>query len=107
MKSNEMAPLLKKFLYEKIGFENITNGIVSVVDDYTLAFKIREMAFMLDCDNMTLMRFAGNIDGKQAVVYSHVDQITGTLERSLKEYICTIIEKIEKLQKTKENIWGE
>lgn len=106
MKAHEMAPLLKKFLYEKIGYSNIGNGIVSVVDDYTLAFKIREMSFMLDCDTITLMRLTDTIDGKTAVTYSHVDSIAGILERSIKEYVCTIIEKIENMQKAKQKTFG-
>ena len=107
MKASDTAPILKRFLYEKIGFKNINNGIVSVVDDYTLAFKINEMAFMLDCDTMTVLRVTGNVDGKTAVSYSHVDQIAGIVERGIKEYICNFIESLEKqMSKTKSHTWG-
>ena len=108
MKAQETSPILKKFLYEKIGFKNITNGIVSVVDDYTLAFKINEMSFMLDCVTMTVLRVTGIVDGKTAVSYSHVDQIAGIVERGIKEYICNFIESLEKqMSKAKTHRWGE
>lgn len=95
MKAHETAPLLKKFLYEKIGFENITNGIVSVIDDYTLSFKIREMSFMLDCETMTILRVLNHTEGQTVVTYSHVDNISALIERGVKEYICTFIEKLQ------------
>lgn len=95
MKAHETAPLLKKFLYEKIGFENITNGIVSVIDDYTLSFKIREMSFMLDCETMTILRIIKQTEGQTMVTYSHTDNISAIIERGIKEYICTFIESLQ------------
>lgn len=95
MKAHETAPILKKFLYEKIGFENISNGIVSVIDEYTLAFKIREMSFMLDCETMTVIRVIKQGEGQTVVTYSHTDTICAMVERGVKEYICTFIEKLQ------------
>lgn len=95
MKSCEATQILKNFLYEKIGYDNIGNGIVTVIDDYTLSFKIREMSFMLVTDTMTVMRVTECIDGQTAITYANTDTITAIMERSIKEYVHNIIEGIK------------
>lgn len=87
--------IIKKFLLEMVGFENI--GSYSVIDSDIIGFRIRQMTFVLDCETMTVKRQISSDDGRNFCSTSIDCEICNLIERKLKNYVNNEIDKIKSL----------
>ena len=87
--------IIKRFLLEMVGFENI--GSYSVVDFDTIGFRIRQMSFVIDCENMTVRRQIMSENGKTLCSTSIDCEICNLVERKLKNYVNNEIDKIKSI----------
>lgn len=92
---NHAQTCVKNFLIQNFGLENIS--AFTVIDDESVAFRIRAMMFMLDLTTMSIKRELHTpADGVCIVSTSVNDDCVAVIEKSLKKYMNQEIERLSK-----------
>lgn len=86
--------VIKKFLIETFGFENI--NAYCVIDSDIIGFRIRQMNFLIDCETMSIKRELERTEDGRHYCTTAIDcEICNMVERSLKQYLNNEIEKMQ------------
>ena len=86
--------IIKKFLLDTFGFENIS--AFCVIDNDLIGFRVRQMNFMIDCETMSIKReLEKTEDGRHLCTTAMDCEICNMVERSLKSYLNAEIEKMQ------------
>lgn len=93
------SPIVKRFLVDNFGFENISS--YSVINDDMISFGINSLKLLLDCENMTIKRLLSSVQSQKEqenmklVMTSFDCEICNIIERNLKYYVNNEIDKIK------------